>query len=90
MWLITLHSVFWPHDPGHGSRHLLLIHAKWYGHSLLIIHSGLQFGGEPINWGKQEHDGWPPMSWHWELNPHGDGTQGFSLNTSTGVASKYV
>lgn len=54
------------------------------------MHSGRQFGGDPINWGKQEHDGWPPISWHWALNPQGDGTQGFSLTSSTGAASKKV
>lgn len=64
------------------------MHAKWYEHSLLVIHSGLQFGGDPINCGKQEHDGWPPISWHWALNPHGDGTQGLFCTSSIGAASK--
>jgi hypothetical protein len=26
---------------------------------------------------KQEHDGLFPEDKHWELGPHGDGTQGF-------------
>lgn len=40
-WLITLHSAYKPHIPGHGSRHLLLIHALSLGHSLFRTHSGL-------------------------------------------------
>lgn len=41
MWLITLHSAFVPHIPGHGSEHLLFKQARFLGHSLFIIHSGL-------------------------------------------------
>lgn len=37
------------------------------------MHSGLQLGGEPINVGKQEHDGEVPITLHWELGPQGDG-----------------
>lgn len=51
--------------------------AKLLIHSELIVHSGLQFGGLLMYPTKQEHDGEPPMSWHCELGPHGDGTQGF-------------
>lgn len=46
------------------------------GHSGLMVHSGLQFGGLPMYVGRQEHDGDPPMSLHWELRPQGVGTQG--------------
>lgn len=37
-----------PQEPGQGSRHFSLIQAKFEGQSALIVHSGLQFGGEPI------------------------------------------
>lgn len=65
--------------------HFWLIQAKWLGHSLLLIHSGLQFGGDPTNSGRQEQDGCPFISLHWEFGPHGDGLQGFF--TSTGSSS---
>lgn len=77
VWLITAHSAFWPHVPGQGSTHFRLIHAKLFGHSLLLMHSGLQFGGVPINSGKQEQDGESPVTLHCEFGPHGDGWQGF-------------
>lgn len=51
--------------------------AKWFAHSLLLIHSGLQFGGVPINSGKQEHEGESLMTLHSAFEPHGDGWQGF-------------
>lgn len=78
-WLTTLHSALGAHDPGQGSLHFILIHAKLYGHSLLVIHSGLQFGGDPMNSGKQEQDGDSPFTLHWEFGPHGDGTQGLPI-----------
>lgn len=28
VWLTTLHSALMPHDPGHGSWHLKLMHAR--------------------------------------------------------------
>ena len=62
--------------PGQGSLHFWLMHAKWLEHSLLLIHSGLQFGGEPRKSGKQEHDGLSPDTLHWALGPQGDGIQG--------------
>lgn len=52
------------------------MHAWLLTHSELIVHSGRQFGGLPINVAKQVHDGVPPMSRHSEFSPHGDGTQG--------------
>lgn len=48
VWFITLHCAPLPQEPGHGSLHFSLIHAKLLVHSELIIHSGLQFGGFPI------------------------------------------
>lgn len=47
--------------------------ARWLGHSLLLTHSGLQFGGDPINPSRQEHDGESPISLHSEFGPQGDG-----------------
>jgi len=81
---MTLHCAFCPQVPGQGSLHFIFLHAKWYGHSPLLMHSGLQFGGEPIKSGKQEHDGCCPFTWHCEFGPHGDGTHGFS---TTGIGS---
>lgn len=82
--MITLHKAPAPQDPGHGSRHFSLIQAKLLAHSELIIHSGRQFGGDPMNDGRQEHDGIVPITWQIEFNPHGDGTHG--LTGSGGAA----
>lgn len=79
VWFITLHSASTPQDPGQGSLHFSVIHAKLLGHSEFIIHSGLQFGGLPIYPTTQEHEGRPLMSWHIEFAPHGAGTHGFIL-----------
>jgi len=46
------------------------------GHSELITHSGLQFGGLPVYWGRQLHDGTPWLSWHCEYGPQGVGIHG--------------
>lgn len=62
------------------------MHDKWIGHSLLLTHSGLQFGGEPINSDKQEHDGDCPWTLHWEFNPQGDGIQGFPIGWGISAA----
>lgn len=51
--------------------------AKELEHSELLMHSGLQFGGDPINSGKQEHEGDPLISLHCAFGPHGEGTQEF-------------
>lgn len=67
-----------PHEPGQGSLHFSLIQALLLGHSALMTHSGLQFGGGPVYCGKQEQDGYPPWSWHVANNPHGFGIQGFN------------
>lgn len=37
-----------PQTPGHGSTQRCLMQALSLGHSGLIVHSGRQFGGEPI------------------------------------------
>lgn len=67
-----------PQDPGHGSLHFSLMQARLLGHSGLMVHSGLQLGGEPVYSGRHEHDGVPPLSLHCEYGPQGEGTQGFT------------
>lgn len=47
--------------------------AKWFAHSLLLIHSGRQLGGIPMNSGKQEHDGESLITLHSALAPQGEG-----------------
>lgn len=54
------------------------MHAKFEGHSALIVHSGRQFGGWPIKSGKQEHAACVPITLHCEFEPHGEGSHGFS------------
>lgn len=51
--------------------------AKCGVHSLLLMHSGLQFGGTPMNSVKHEQAGDSPLTMHCELGPHGDGIHGF-------------
>lgn len=51
---MTWHLLPMPHVPTHGSLHFCLIQALFNVHSLLTIHSGLQFGGEPMKSGKHE------------------------------------
>lgn len=48
LWFITWHRAFWPQTPAHGFLHFWLIHDLSCEHSELKIHSGRQFGGEPI------------------------------------------
>lgn len=77
VWLTVLHLAFAPQEPTQGSLHFWFIQACWLGHSLLLTHSGLQFGGEPTKSGKQEQEGELPDIWHWALGPQGDGWQTF-------------
>lgn len=91
LWLTTLQSAFSPHVPGQGSLHFWLIQAKWLEHSLLLTHSGLQLGGWPINWGKQEQDGDPLISLHWALGPQGDGLHGSTnIGSFTEIFTDYL
>lgn len=53
------------------------MHAKLLEHSLLLLHSGLQFGGDPMYSGRQEQDGESFMTWQIAPEPHGDGWHGF-------------
>lgn len=48
IWLKTLHSALFPHDPGQGSLHFCLIQALSVEQSEWILHSARQFGGLPI------------------------------------------
>lgn len=73
-----MHNAPIPHEPGHGSLHFSFIQALLLGHSALITHSGLQFGGVPIYCGKQVHDGYPPCSRHIANDPQGFGIHGFT------------
>lgn len=88
VWLTTRHSALVPHEPSQGSLHFLFIHAKCEGHSLLLIHSGLQYGGEPRNSGRHEHVGVSPATRHSAFAPQGDGTQGFVCRTGSGANRK--
>lgn len=54
-----------------------MIQARLLAHSVLLTHSGLQEGGDPMNCGRQEQDGDPLISLHCAFGPHGEGEQGF-------------
>lgn len=60
-----------------------------FAHSLLLTHSGLQFGGEPMNSARQEQDGESLITWHCVFGPHGDGTQGFSRGGSSNAEIEF-
>lgn len=64
------------------------MHAKCKAHSLLLIHSGLQFGGEPRNPGRQEHDGVSAKARHSALAPQGDGEHGCVRTTGSDADRK--
>lgn len=76
VWLITVHCVLKPQDPGQGSTHFWFMHARLAEHSELIVHSGRQFGGDPMYVCKQEQAGLSPITLHSEWWPHGDGRHG--------------
>lgn len=59
---MTLHMPVTAQAPIHGSLHFWLIQAKLLEHSELIVHSGLQFGGEPMKFCKQLQTGEPFLS----------------------------
>lgn len=81
-WLTTLHSVFVPQLPTHGSAHFWLRQAKLWSHSLLLMHSGLQFGGVPRYPGKQAQTGPSPLIPHVECEPQGEGSHGSTCTTA--------
>lgn len=70
---MTRQLVLLPHDPGHGSTHLRLIHALSSEHSEFVVHSGRQVGGTPTYPDKQEQTACSLTSRHCELAPQGDG-----------------
>jgi len=73
IWFTTIQVAWAPHVPGHGSEHLLLMHALSLGHSWLSTHSGRQpANGLPWNSGRQVHT---PLL-HCALYPQGDGLHG--------------
>jgi hypothetical protein len=87
---MTLQLAPAPQEPGQGSLHFSRMQAKLLGHSELMVHSGRQFGGEPVYVGRQEQEGEPPTSRHCEFAPQGLGTHGFTttgLGGSTGGAA---
>ena len=86
IWFLTLQYALTPHRPGQGSWHFLLMQALSDGHSTLITHSGLQFGGEPIICGWQEH-------WHLYPLVNGGlllGPQGFGSHGSTSATTAWI
>lgn len=58
-----------------GSLHLWLTQAWLDEHSLLLVHSGLQYGGDPKKFGEHVQDGKSEISLQIEFGPHGDGVQ---------------
>lgn len=54
---MTVQVVKDPQEPGQGSMHLSFWHAKFAGQSAFMLHSGLQFGGLPRKFGRQEQAG---------------------------------
>lgn len=86
VWLTTRHSVLEPHEPGQGFLHFLLMQANCVSHSLLLTHSGLQFGGDPVKSARQEHEGKLFIASHRAFGPHGELSQG--LMGVTGLAAK--
>lgn len=85
VWLTALHCALIPQELGQGSLHFWLIHAWLVGHSLLLMHSGRQFGGEFTKFGKQEHEGESLMTWHCAFGPQGDGWHGLIFTGSWAV-----
>jgi hypothetical protein len=85
---LTRHSALRPHVPGHGSLHLLFVHALSREQSVLSTHSGRQpVYGSPKYSGKQEQDPAPLRSLHIAFAPHGEGLQG-CLGPSVGTTAK--
>lgn len=64
VWFNTIQLAPDPHDPGQGSLHFSLIQAKLLKQSEFIIHSGRQFGGDPVYSGKQLQEAEPCASLH--------------------------
>ena len=87
MWFLTSQWAFLPHKPGQGSIHFWFLHALSVGQSELRMHSGRQFGGEPIIPGKQEQSQRSPtFLGGLEYGPQGFGSQGSSAITGSMAA----
>lgn len=78
LWLNVLHSAPRPQVPSHGFRHFWFIQANCWSHSLLVTHSGRQFGGWPMKSGWHEHVGRSPITRQMLWLPHGLGSQGLA------------
>lgn len=85
LWLITSHLAFRPHVLAQGFAQRNLWHALLEGHSALTVHSGLQFGGAPMNVSMHEQTAKPFATLHLLLAPQGDGMQG--SETGDGVVT---
>ena len=87
MWFRTRHLAFIPHNPGQGSWQWRVIQASSVGQSELIVHSGLQLGGEPIKSGRHEQSHRSPFCLFLLFNPQGSGSQGSSTITGAMAVS---
>lgn len=61
--------------------------ANWFSHSLLLTHSGLQFGGVPEKSGKQEQEGELFTASHREFGPQGELSHGL-VGVTVGLIAK--
>lgn len=89
LWEITLQLAFLAHWLTHGSIHFWLIQALSVAHSLLMVHSGRQFGGVPFMSGWQLQTACKFISRHKLFGPHGEGVQGDGFSTSVITNSYY-
>ena len=82
MWFRTRHEALMPQSPGHGSTHFWFLQASSVGQSSLKIHSGRQFGGEPVipDWHEQSHRS-PFLLGGLAYGPQGLGLHGSSSTT---------
>ena len=65
--------------------------ARWVGHSVLIVHSGLHsMYGFPCRPGTHLHEAAPLFSRHSALRPQGDGLQGSIISGRRVVAEKKI
>lgn len=75
---MTEHSAFTPHKSLHGSLQWFDRHAKWFGQSEFIVHSGRQppAYGLPMLGGIHEQRATLFTTVHTVLSPQGDGLHG--------------
>lgn len=88
LWFTTKHCALIPHVPRHGSIHFWLLQAIFEGQSELIIHSGLQFGGESKYPEIQEQTACSFILLHWLFGPQGEGLHG-SFSTGAIKSKKF-